>query len=118
MTRWYFVHLSKHTQGRRYIWRMSRSTRTAGLSPASVTSIWAGLASIFAAVFGHPAIAEVVGGGAIVFVAFLLGRPLTRQVSVEVDPRRALVWNVLLVLVIVLALVGFGVMAAAIPASP
>jgi hypothetical protein len=73
---------------------------------------------MLAAVLGHPAIAEVVGGGVIVFVAVLLGRPLTRRVAIETDPRRELLWNVLLVLVIVLALVGVGVMATAIPESP
>jgi hypothetical protein len=62
--------------------------------------------------------AEVVGGGVIIFVSFLLGRPLTRRVAVETDPGRGLVWNVLLVLVIALALVGVGVMAAAIPEPP
>jgi hypothetical protein len=72
------------------------------------------LVAILAAVLGHPAIAEVVGGGVIVFVAFLLGRPLTRHVAIETDPRSELLWNVLLVLVVVLALVGVGVMAAAI----
>lgn len=96
---------------------MSRSTRRAALGPAWVASIWAGLVSILAARSGHSAIAEVVGGGVIIFVAFSLGRPLTRLVAVESDPGRELVWNVLLVLVVVLALVGVGVMAAAIPES-
>ena len=53
-----------------------------------------------------------------IFVAFLWGRPLTRRLAVETDPGMQLVWNVLLVLAIVLALVGVGVMAAAIPESP
>jgi hypothetical protein len=97
---------------------MSRSTRPAGINPVWVTSIWAGLVSFLAAVLGHPAIAEVVGGAVIIFVAFSFGRPLTRRLVVETDPGRELVWNVLLVLVIVLALVGVGVMAAAIPESP
>ena len=97
---------------------MIRSTPTAGLSPAWVTSIRGGLVSILAAVLGHTAFAEVVGGGVIIFVAFSLGRSLTRRVAFEIDPGRELVWNVLLVLVIVLALVGVGVMAAAIPKSP
>ncbi|HEX6300595.1 MAG TPA: hypothetical protein VF148_09050 [Acidimicrobiia bacterium] len=94
---------------------MIRSTRPADPSAAWVTSLSAGLVSILAAVLGHPAIAEVIGGGVIAFVAFLLGRPLTRRVAIETDPGRELIWNVLLVLVIVLALVGVGVMAAAIP---
>jgi hypothetical protein len=97
---------------------MSRSTRTAGVSPFWVTSISAGLVAILAAVLGHTAIAEVVGGGVIVFVAFTFGRPLTRRLAAETDPRWELVWNVLLVLVIVVALVGVGVVAAAIPESP
>jgi hypothetical protein len=97
---------------------MNQSTRTAGLSPAWITSIQGGLVAILAAVLGHTAIAEVVGGGMIIIVAFLLGRPLTRRVAFEIDPGRELVWNVLMVLVIVLALVGVGVMAAAIPKSP
>jgi hypothetical protein len=97
---------------------MSRSTPTAGLSPAWVTSISTGLVAILAAVLGHTAIAEVMGGGVIIFVAFLCGRRLTRRLAVETDPGRELVWNVLLVLVIVLALVGVGVMGAAIPESP
>jgi hypothetical protein len=54
----------------------------------------------------------------IIFVAFLLGRPLTRRLAVETDPGRKWVWEVLLALVIVLALVGVGVVAAAIPESP
>lgn len=76
------------------------------------------MVSILAAVLGYTAIAEVVGGGVIIFVAFLLGRSVTRRVAVEIDPGRELVWNVLLALVVVLALVGVGVMAAAIPESP
>jgi hypothetical protein len=109
---------SKNPHATRYIWHMSRSTLPAGLSPAWVTSFWAGLVSFLAAVLGHPAIAEVVGGGVIIFVAFLLGRPPTRRLAVETDPGREWVWNLLLALVIVLALVGVGVMAAAIPESP
>jgi hypothetical protein len=97
---------------------MSRSTRRAALGPGWVASIWAGLVSILFAVLGHIAIAEMVGGGVIVFVAFLCGRPLTRQLAIETDPGRELVWNVLSVLVIVVALIGVGVMAAAIPESP
>ena len=97
---------------------MSRSTPTTELSPVWVTSISAGLVAILAAVLGHTAIAEVLGGGVIIFVAFLSGRPLTRRLAAETDPGRELVWNVLLVLVIVVALVGVGVMAAAIPESP
>ena len=115
MTRWYFVHLSKNPHATRYIWHVNRSTRPAGLRPAWITSISAGLVAILAAVLGHLAVAEAVGGGVIAFVAFLLGRPLTRRVAIETDPGRELIWNVLLVLVIVLALVGVGVMAAAIP---
>lgn len=53
----------------------------------------------------------------VILVAFSLGRPLTRLVAVESDPGRELVWSALLVLVIVLALVGVGVIAAAIPES-
>jgi hypothetical protein len=60
----------------------------------------------------------MVGGGVIVFVAFLCGRSLTRQLAIETDPGQELVWNLLLVLVIVVALIGVGVMAAAIPESP
>lgn len=99
------------------MWDMSRSTCRAALGPAWGTSIWAALVSILAALSGHSAIAELVGGVVIIFVAFLCGRPLTRRMAVETDPGRALVWNVLLVLVVVLALVGVGVMAAAIPES-
>jgi hypothetical protein len=54
----------------------------------------------------------------IIVVAFLWGRPLTRRLAVETDPGTELVWNVLLVLVIVVALIGVGVVAAAIPESP
>ena len=97
---------------------MSRSTRTAGLRPDWVVSVSAGLVAILAAVLGLTAIAEMVGGGVIVFVAFLGGRSLTRRLAVETDPGRELVWNVLLALVIVVALIGVGVMAAAIPQSP
>lgn len=114
-SRWYFVSCSMNPHGTRYIWHMSRSTRTPELSPAWVAPISAGLVSILSAVLGHTAIAEVVGGAVIVFAAFLFGRPLTRRVTVETDVGRQLVWNVVLVLVIVLALVGVGVMAAAIP---
>jgi len=59
----------------------------------------------------------VFGGGVIVLVAFLLGGPLTRRVAIETNPGKELLWNVLLVLVIVLALVGVGVMGAAIPVA-
>jgi hypothetical protein len=117
LSRWYFVDPSKNPRATQYIWYMSRSTRRAALGTAWVASIWAGLVSILFAVLGHSAIAEVVGGGVIIFVAFSLGRPLTRLVAVESDPGKELVWNVLLVLVIVLALVGVGVMAAAITES-
>jgi hypothetical protein len=97
---------------------MSRSTPTTELSPVWVGSISAGLFAILAAVLGHTAIAEAVGGGVIIVVAFLWGRPLTRRLAVETDPGTELVWNVLLVLVIVVALIGVGVVAAAIPESP
>jgi len=96
---------------------MSRSTRRAALGPAWVASIWAGLVSILAALSGHSAIAEVASGGVVILVAFSLGRPLTRLVAVEFGPGRELVLSALLVLVIVLALVGVGVIAAAIPES-
>lgn len=118
LTRWYFVHPPKNPHSERYIWRVSRSTRSAELSRGWVVAISAGLVSILAAVLGHPAISEVVGGGVIICVAFLLGGPLTRRVAVETNPGRELLWNVLLVLVIVLALVGVGVMGVAIPESP
>jgi hypothetical protein len=97
---------------------MNQSRRTAALSPAWVTFIRGGLVAILAAVLGHTAIAQVAGGAVIILVAFLLGRPLTRRVTFEIDPGRELLWNVLLVLVIVLALIGVGVIAAAIPESP
>lgn len=96
---------------------MCRSTRLAGLSPVWVISISAGLVAILAGVLGQIAIAEVVGGALIIFVAFLFGRPLAQRLAVETDPGRRLGWNVLLAIVIVLALVGVGVMAAAIPQS-
>jgi hypothetical protein len=91
--------------------------RTAELRTVLVVFISAGMVSILAAVLGHSAIAEVVGGGVIILISFSLGRPLVRLVAIESEPRRELAWNVLLVLVIVLALVGVGVMAAAIPES-
>ncbi|HZD23709.1 MAG TPA: hypothetical protein VE569_09965 [Acidimicrobiia bacterium] len=97
---------------------MSRSTRTANLSPAWVVSLSAGLVAIVAAVLGYTEVAEVVGGGVLILLALLAGRPVTKRLAVETDPGRQLVWNVLLVLVIVVALVGVGVMAAALPVSP
>lgn len=74
--------------------------------------------AILAAQQGFTAVAEVVGGGALILLAFLFGRPITKRLAVETDPDRELVWNLLLVLVIVVALVGVGVMAAALPESP
>jgi hypothetical protein len=118
LERWYFVDPAGKLLAARYIWHMNQSTRTVGLSPAWTISLRGGLVAILAAVLGHTAIAEVVGGGMVVIVAFLLGRSLTWRVAVEIDPGWELVWNVLLILVIVLALVGVGVMAAAIPKSP
>jgi hypothetical protein len=118
LERWYFVDPAGKLLAARYIWHMNQSTRTAGLSPAWTISLRGGLVAVLAAVLDHTAIAEVVGGGMIIIVAFLLGRSLTWRVAVEIDPGWELVWNVLLILVIVLALVGVGVMAAAIPKSP
>jgi len=81
-------------------------------------SLSAGFVAIAAAVLGYTEVAEVVGGGVLIALAFLFGRPVTKRLAVETDPGRELVWNLLLVLVIVLALVGVGVMAAALPDSP
>jgi len=70
---------------------------------------------ILAVLLGYPAVAEVVGGALVIYIAVLLGRLLTQLVAHETEPGRELIWNVLLVFVVVLALVGVGVMAAAIP---
>lgn len=87
------------------------------MSRALVVLSSVGFVAILAAVLGYTELADVVGGGALVVLAFLLGRPVTRRLAVESDPGRELVWNLLLVLLIVAALVGVGVMAAAIPLS-
>jgi hypothetical protein len=83
-----------------------------------MTSLWAVFVAIGAAVLGYAQVAEVVGGGVLVVLAFVFGRPVTKRLAVETDPGRELIWNLLLVLVIVVALVGVGVMAAALPESP
>lgn len=84
-----------------------------------MTSLSAGFVAILAAVLGYNEVADVVGGGVLIVLAFLLGRPVTRRLAVEKDPGRELAWDLLLVVLIVVALVGVGVMAAAIPpASP
>lgn len=88
-----------------------------GLSRALVVVSSAAFVAIAAAVLGYTGIADVVGGGVIVAVAYLFGRPVTRRLAVETDPSRELTWDLLLVLVIVVALAGVGVMAAAIPPS-
>ncbi|HEU4319565.1 MAG TPA: hypothetical protein VFS66_05750 [Acidimicrobiia bacterium] len=71
--------------------------------------------AILAAVLGYNEVADVVGGGVLIVLAFLLGRPVTRRLAVEKDPGRELAWDLLLVVLIVVALVGVGVMATAIP---
>lgn len=80
-----------------------------------MTSLSAGFVAILAAVLGYNEVADVVGGGVLIVLAFLLGRPVTRRLAVEKDPGRELAWDLLLVVLIVVALVGVGVMATAIP---
>jgi hypothetical protein len=92
---------------------MSRSTPQV-VSRAAWLVIGVSVLSILAAILGHPAVAEIVGGGVIIYVSFLVGRPVTQRLAADTDPGRELIWNVLLVLVIVLALVGVGVMGAAV----
>ena len=96
---------------------MSRWVWSVGLSRALVVLSSAGFAAIVAAVLGYTEVADVVGGGVLIVVAFIFGRPVTRLLAIETDPGRVLVWNLLLMLLIVVALVGVGVMAAAIPQS-
>jgi len=82
---------------------------------ARIAAIAVSATVILAVLLGYPAVAEVVGGALVIYIAVLLGRPLTQLVAYETEPGRELIWNVLLVFVVVLALVGVGVMAAAIP---
>ena len=83
--------------------------------PFTPTVIAWAVVAVIAVTLGHPALGEVVGGAVILFLAFQLGRRLTGLLATETDPGRELTWDFLLVLAIVLALVGVGVMGAAIP---
>lgn len=94
---------------------MSPTTRPTGSRPIPSILIAVAVVAILAVALGHPAVGDVLGGAVILGLSFQLGRRLTGRLAIETDPGRELTWDVLLVLVVVLALVGVGVMAAAIP---
>ena len=64
---------------------------------------------------GHPAVAEVLGGGLIVWLSVLIGTHLTRRAAEESDPSAELILDLALVLIVIVGLVGVGVMAVAVP---
>ena len=72
-------------------------------------------ATMIAMAAGHPAVAEIVGGAAIVMVSVESGSRVTRRAALEVDPGRALTLDLLLVLVVLLGLAGVAVLGLAIP---
>lgn len=86
--------------------------RVAGVAPT------AGALVVVTLVAGHPAIAEVIGGTAMLLTAVTLAGALARRAVVEPDPRRHLALDGLMVLMVLLALVGAGVIGLAIPAVP
>jgi hypothetical protein len=76
----------------------------------------AGSVVLASLVAGHPAVAELTGGGIILFVAVIMAVGLARRAALEPDPGRHLVLDVMLVAVVFLALIGVAVMGLAIPA--
>jgi hypothetical protein len=72
-------------------------------------------ATMTAMAVGHPAVAEVVGGAAIVLASVVVGSKITRRAALEVDLGRALTLDLLLVLVVLLGLAGVAVVGLAIP---
>jgi hypothetical protein len=66
-------------------------------------------------VAGHPAVAEVIGGSAILLVAVVLGTNLAGRAVAERDPSRHLILDLLLAAVVLLALAGAAVIGLAIP---
>jgi len=80
-----------------------------GILDAAVLAIVVAVAGLM---LGHPAMTLVASGILVVWVAILLGSSLTRRLVVERDPGRELFWNLLLVGVVLLALVGVGLMSA------
>jgi hypothetical protein len=68
-----------------------------------------------ALVSGHAGVAEVVGGAWIMWVAILAGSLFVPRVVAEPDPGKELVWDLVLVVVVLVALVGVGVIGLALP---
>ena len=66
-------------------------------------------------VAGYLFVAELTGGGLILWVSVLTGSKLTSRLAAEADPGRVLVLDFLLVLVVLLGLVGVTVIGLAIP---
>jgi hypothetical protein len=77
-----------------------------------VTVLILALIAVFAMLLGHVAVALVLGGALLIWLAASLGDPLVARVNSEHDAGRVLVWDLLLVGVVLLALVGIGMMAA------
>ncbi len=75
----------------------------------------AGSILIISLIGGHPAIAEVVGGAAILLMAMLIGADLARRAAAEADPGKHLILDVSIVAVVLLALVGMALIGMAIP---
>lgn len=71
--------------------------------------------TVVALVTGHPGVAEVTGGSMIVGSAILLGWPATARAVTQRKPGRVLLWDLVLVAAVLLALVGVGIMALAMP---
>jgi len=89
----------------------ARSPHGGGLATAIV--VGASTVSVVAVSSGHPAVAEVVGGGLVTAVAARLAASLAHRVVEETEPALALRWDLLLVLSILAGLAGVAVMALA-----
>ncbi|MGA9597888.1 MAG: hypothetical protein WBV06_17160 [Acidimicrobiia bacterium] len=70
------------------------------------------LVAVLAMLLGHFALALVLGGALLIGLAAWFGDPLVARVTSEHDAGRVLVWDLLLVGVVLLALIGIGMMAA------
>ncbi|HEX9848584.1 MAG TPA: hypothetical protein VGB33_09215 [Acidimicrobiia bacterium] len=74
-----------------------------------------GAITVVALVTGHPGVAQVIGGSTIVGSAIVLGWAATARVVAQGRPGRVLLWDLVLVALVLLGLVGVGIMALAMP---
>jgi hypothetical protein len=85
--------------------------RVSGIAPV------VGFLVVITLVAGHPAVAEVASGAVILLAAVALSGVFARRAVVEPDPGRHLILDALMVLLVLLALVGAGLIGLAIPAA-